>query len=356
MERSRPLVSICIPTYNYGHYLGEAVASALDQTCEEIEVIVADDASTDSTAQVMARFADDPRVRYLDSEKNLGMFTNFNRCWRESRGRYVKFLMADDWLAKSSVAELVDSLEASPGAVLASANNWMIDAEGKIFGEQVNQFGASGEVDPRRTVAILSRGFNAIGMPSNTLIPLELLERIGGFESTYQPAGDLHLWLRLLALGPLAWCENRLCFLRFHDAHTHEWSDTPDVSTLQVWRDAPKFASEVVDPARSKRGQRNCSQLFTNYGLKFLAGGNFAEARRMFSATREYAGVTGGASAFVRSLPQAARSRREVAAARKQDLTVAYAPYPTRGRPLAELTAVAERAIGPRLSAELAGA
>jgi glycosyltransferase involved in cell wall biosynthesis len=87
------LVSVIIPTYNYGRFLGDAIQSVLDQTLPASEIIVVDDGSTDNTAAVIATFGD--RVKYFRQE-NAGVCAARNRGVAESTGAVIAFLDADD--------------------------------------------------------------------------------------------------------------------------------------------------------------------------------------------------------------------------------------------------------------------
>ena len=109
---SRPSVSVIIPTYNYARYLPEAVDSVLEQDFDDYELIIADDASTDNTAEVCRRYAEqDSRIRSVRHEKNLGMVENWNWCLRQARGKYVKYLLADDkFLEPYALRRMVDAL------------------------------------------------------------------------------------------------------------------------------------------------------------------------------------------------------------------------------------------------------
>src|SRR5271155_20695 len=70
-----PKVSICLPVYNGEHYLAEAIESALNQTFEDFELLIADDCSQDSSAEIIARFAArDARIRHWRNPHNLGLF------------------------------------------------------------------------------------------------------------------------------------------------------------------------------------------------------------------------------------------------------------------------------------------
>lgn len=92
------LVSIIMPSYNTGRFLGETVRSVLAQTYPNWELILVDDCSTDDTDRVIAGFVD-PRIRYLKQEKNQGAAAARNRALREAKGRWIAFLDSDDlWL------------------------------------------------------------------------------------------------------------------------------------------------------------------------------------------------------------------------------------------------------------------
>ena len=94
-----PKVSVIIPTYNRQGLLGRAMGSVLDQSFEDFELIVVDDASTDRTRETVEGFADG-RVRYLRHDTNEGAATARNTGIRASRGQYIAFHDSDDeWLA-----------------------------------------------------------------------------------------------------------------------------------------------------------------------------------------------------------------------------------------------------------------
>ncbi len=95
-----PLVSIVIPTYNYGSYLPKAVASCFNQTHENIEIIVVDDGSTDGTREIVEEFGD--RVQYAYQE-NSGVSAARNKGLELASGEFMTFLDADDYLTEDSI-------------------------------------------------------------------------------------------------------------------------------------------------------------------------------------------------------------------------------------------------------------
>lgn len=95
-----PLISIVIPTYNYGSYLPKALASCLGQTYKNVEIIVVDDGSTDDTREVIEGFVD--RVHYVH-QVNSGVSAARNKGLSLAGGEFINFLDADDYLTEDSI-------------------------------------------------------------------------------------------------------------------------------------------------------------------------------------------------------------------------------------------------------------
>jgi glycosyltransferase involved in cell wall biosynthesis len=106
-----PLVSIIIRNYNYGHFIAEAINSALEQTYSHCEVIVVDDGSLDNSREVIARFGN--RVRRF-FKSNGGEASGFNLGFAESRGDVICFLDSDDVFLPTKVQKVMDGLATCP--------------------------------------------------------------------------------------------------------------------------------------------------------------------------------------------------------------------------------------------------
>lgn len=107
---SQPLVSVIIPTYNYGHFVMAAIESVQRQDYSQIEVIVIDDGSTDNTPQLLSCRTDLIYVR----QENQGLSAARNHGIRLAKGKYLQFLDADDLLGVTSIRERVEFLENNP--------------------------------------------------------------------------------------------------------------------------------------------------------------------------------------------------------------------------------------------------
>ncbi len=211
-----PRVSICIPTYQYARYLPQAIESVQQQTLEDFELIILDDASTDETREVLEGFAaQDSRLEWRVHPCNLGMVENWNACLALARAPYVKFLMADDYLKEPDALEtLVGLLEKNPNAVLAGSSRELVDADGHRLGEWTysQRDGIWNGRDVVRRCLLESR--NWIGEPTATLFRRSHAAR--GFDPAYRQLVDLEMWFHLLLQGDYAHAGRALCVFRRH--------------------------------------------------------------------------------------------------------------------------------------------
>lgn len=191
-----PLVSVIIPTYNYARFISQAIESVLAQTCQNFEIIVVDDGSTDDTRERVARF---PQVRYL-YQANKGIAPARNAGLHASRGDFLVFLDADDRLLPEALATGVDCLDDNPDCVFVSGH-W----------EVVSNFFHALPSPP--IVCVTSDhyraflDFNYIGTVGQVMFRRSILESVGGFDSSVPGCDDIELYLRI----------TRTCQVRCHD-------------------------------------------------------------------------------------------------------------------------------------------
>ncbi len=122
-------VTVIIPAYNVEKYISGAIASVTGQSYTELDIVVVNDGSTDSTGEKIRLQAEkDPRVRVINKE-NGGLSSARNRGIDEIRGEYVAFLDGDDTLTPAAIEELVAAADAHPGMIIAADR--LIKEEGK---------------------------------------------------------------------------------------------------------------------------------------------------------------------------------------------------------------------------------
>lgn len=108
-----PTVSVIIPTYNRAHLVSRAVRSVLNQTYQDFELVVVDDASTDNTEEVVKGFNDD-RIRYFRHSENKGPAAARNTGIEAAKGAFIAFLDDDDEWLPHHLALTVETIERLP--------------------------------------------------------------------------------------------------------------------------------------------------------------------------------------------------------------------------------------------------
>ena len=119
MSTPRPLISVLVAARNAASTLDRQVECVLSQRGASLELLMCDDASTDSTYERMRRWALDPRVRVLRNRRRLHPAATRNRLLALARGRYCSPCDADDLLLPEALASLVSALEQNPNAGVA---------------------------------------------------------------------------------------------------------------------------------------------------------------------------------------------------------------------------------------------
>lgn len=127
-----PTVSVIIPAYNCAKYISQAIDSALGQDIP-VEVIVINDCTEDMLDTVMEAYKNNPSVRYIANEKNMGAAETRNKGVSLARGKYVAFLDGDDYWEAGKLKKQIVEMERSH-AVLCCTARELITAEGKSTG------------------------------------------------------------------------------------------------------------------------------------------------------------------------------------------------------------------------------
>jgi len=184
-------VSVVIPCFNLGNYLGEAVQSCLQQNGnQEIEIIIVDDGSTDQTPQVADSFAEN--VSYIYQE-NSGLAGALNTGLEKASADHIIFLDADDRLAPNAFLFGLEQFENFPETTLVYGGFTRIDEAGKLL------HGLHSQSCSEDVYKQLLRS-NFIKMHSTVMYRTQTVQRIGGFETSLGACEDYEMFLKLARL------------------------------------------------------------------------------------------------------------------------------------------------------------
>ncbi len=230
--QEKPLVSICIPSYNGERFIAEAISSALSQTYSPIELILSDDASTDKTVAIAQSFQANTSINFVIlNHSNYGLAQNCNFCLTQAQGKYIKFLFQDDILTPNCIAEMVDLAEKDEEIGLVFSPRKMCFLEGNESDQNLQniyqdfqdlhktwsnlriiQSGQSLLSDPN----LFQHPINKIGEPSTVLIRRTVFETVGLFDSELNQLVDWDMWLRIMSHYKIGFINQLLSVFRLH--------------------------------------------------------------------------------------------------------------------------------------------
>jgi len=207
----KPLVSICMPCHNAEKYIVEAVESVLNQTYQNIELIVVNDGSTDQSGEVVKRYKGLGVI--VIEQKNRGQCAAANLALEKSNGEYVKFFDADDILSPRFIEAQVERLAGRKDAV-ASAQ-W-----GRFYNDDIKTFRLSPEpvwrdMDSIQWLVEALMRAQPMQQCGLWLIPKKVLERVGGWNESLSLINDFEFFCRILvSVKKVYFCQEAKLFYR----------------------------------------------------------------------------------------------------------------------------------------------
>jgi glycosyltransferase involved in cell wall biosynthesis len=203
---NNPLVSVLMTAYNREKLIGPAIESVLASTYPDLELIIVDDRSSDSTVGIANHYAGlDDRVKVFINEKNLGDYPNRNRAASLAKGKYLKYLDSDDLIYKYGLQALVYFMEQDEEAAIGLSYKRNI----------VHQpFPLILKPSESLRYHFFTEGFLDCG-PTGTIIKRDCFEKVGGF-SGKRMIGDLEFALKLASRYKVMILPPALSFWRDH--------------------------------------------------------------------------------------------------------------------------------------------
>jgi glycosyltransferase involved in cell wall biosynthesis len=206
--------SLLVPVYNREKYLAECLESVVAQQFDSLEILIADDASTDSSPDIIKQFAArDSRIRWWRNPRNLGLTPNTNKMLKEARGEYVKFVHSDDkLLSPFAIQKMAAVLDKNPNAAIVSTK-WHqtgTDHPPLVFRETSTCIKGRDMI-----VECFERNGNCIGTP--TFAMFRRLQAQRGFDERFTVYMDWELWNYLLQQGDYEYLAEQLVTWRVHN-------------------------------------------------------------------------------------------------------------------------------------------
>lgn len=281
-----PLVSVLMPTYNYGHFLGQAIDSVLAQTFTDFELVVSDNASDDDTEALMRDYAArDPRVRYHRNDENVGLAANFSLVFERSdpNSTYFIGLPADDWWAPNLLEELVAIAAAEPEVAVVHSDIYRTEADGTVVNTYTDMI--DHDHPPAGKHTDVERLYRINFIPFQTaLVRRSHFEELSPSGRPYDPevpnTNDYFLWLTLFTRGAVGYyLDEPLGYYRKHEAAQTMPANL--ISRLQQEVRCFEKIAAFCPPRYEELRRRALAGQLSSLAFVLLEGGRPTEARSL---------------------------------------------------------------------------
>lgn len=227
MSDKKPLVSIIVPNYNHAAYLEKRLDSIFIQTFDDYEVIVLDDASTDNSCNVIARYQDSAKLKTIVNDVNSGnTFKQWNLGVNNAGGDYVWVAESDDFANPELLDTLVKVLNDNQNVGIGYCQSYYVDENDEILGSHLNDLLKLDQTLWRRPFILSGKyllekymvSLNVIPNASAVIFRKDIFQGIGGAVENMQLCGDWMTWSKILLNTDVAFVSKPMNYFRIHNS------------------------------------------------------------------------------------------------------------------------------------------
>ncbi len=240
-SQENPLVSVIIGNYNYGRFLGEAIASVFQQTYQHFEIIVVDDGSTDNSREVIEAYGEKIIAIF---QPNKGQGEAFNAGIAKAQGEIICFLDADDYYHPDKLSKIVNSFRNHPRWVQISHGRIAVDGDGSPIGSGSRTHN-QGDVSQ----LLLRWGRYSMGITSALAYRRQVLEQVLPIPTTRNEAADTYLTAVAPFYGEVGCIDEPLMFYRMHGQNLQARTDN-----IQYLLKQRELNAEYINTTAAKIG------------------------------------------------------------------------------------------------------
>ena len=239
--KENPLVSIGVVTYNAEEFIQETLDSIFNQTYKNIELIVADDNSTDKTVELARKWFERKGCRFngyklLTSSSNTGVSGNSNRALRAANGEWYKCFDGDDLMTPNAITDYVDYVNKYPQVEMVMANVCAYSCKGvvQLLPIPLMKLFFSEKCTATKQASIISK--RIIGYSQGFFVKTSVIKEEGGFDERFPYIEDYPLFIKLINKGHKMFFMNEI---------TAEYR-TVDTSISRSKQDSSIFSNSIV--------------------------------------------------------------------------------------------------------------
>ena len=243
INMKNPKVTVLMSVYNGGKYLREAIESILNQTFKDFEFLIINDGSTDRTAEILQSY-DDPRIKIINNEKNIGLTKSLNKGLKMARGEYIARMDADDISMPERLEKELTTI--TNDKEIGMVTSWI---------DEISQIVTHSDYSTRvRTTNFPEEIFytllfhNCIAH-STVLFNKELVLSLGGYDESYEQSQDYDLWIKLSRVSKIVKLREVLVRRRSHENTISRTNIQQKVNADKIFlKNICKLLSEDISP------------------------------------------------------------------------------------------------------------
>jgi glycosyltransferase involved in cell wall biosynthesis len=278
-------VDVVVPCYNYGRFLEVCVRSVLDQSMDDLRVLIIDDASCDNSVLVATKLAEsDRRVSVVAHMRNQGHINTYQEGIARASADYFLLLSADDMLVPGALARATAIMDANPDIVLTYGKyiEWRDELPPPtIEVEQSNAWVRQNFIHDS-----CEYGGCLVSTPT-AIVRTSTQKAIGGYRASLPHSADLEMWLRFAAHGAVARIDAVQAIYRWHSSNMSSAYYDRDLPDMQQRKEAfdiffQEYGDRVADAQKlQKRAVRVLAEKVFWSGIIRLCRGHIGSGRRL---------------------------------------------------------------------------
>jgi len=248
-NKSTPLVSVIIASYNHALFIDEAVQSVLDQNYENIEVIIVDDGSTDDSWLKISAMTDS-RIKKFLLKENVGACRAGNIALSHAKGEYICIISSDDRWKPNKIVEQLELFNARPGLGAVFGRAEFIDQEGNLL--EVSASAPEGSIFDKQNrsrhewLRYFFFNGNCICHPT-VMIRRSIYDEIGTYDNRFRQLPDFRMWINLVKKHEFHIMDRALVEFRIHDSNGGNASRSSTSNNRRTWNEHYLLAQEFFD-------------------------------------------------------------------------------------------------------------
>lgn len=208
-KNNTPAVSVVMPAFNAEKHIKTAIQSILSQTFANLELIIIDDGSNDSTGDIIAKFAQkDKRIIVLRNKINIGICKSLNKGIKQARGKYLARMDSDDWSFPDRLYKQFAFMKKHPKAVVCGGAIEVCDGSLKVMNQR--RYPVSDKKIREKMLRI-----NPFAHPA-VIFKKDAVLKVGGYNEKLFTVEDYDLYFRLGKIGKFANLSSKVLKLRTH--------------------------------------------------------------------------------------------------------------------------------------------